>query len=165
MRRINRVNVRIEILALLALVCYKQSDEAAALEHLQAALGLAEPGGWVRNFVDLGDPMRDLLERLNQARPGQTFAKQVLDACRAEARSGPSSRLSGQASVAILTQREIELLPLIAEGLSNKEIAAKLHIAPVTVKKHLQNIYGKLNAKGRIKALSKAHELGLLTRD
>jgi len=73
--------------------------------------------------------------------------------------------LSGQASVAILTQREIELLPLIAEGLSNKEIAAKLHIAPVTVKKHLQNIYGKLNAKGRIKALSKAHELGLLTRD
>jgi len=165
MHRINRKSVRIDVLALLATVCNAQGEEKSALENLQAALDLAEPGGWIRNFVDLGDPMRDLLERLNQARPGHTFAKQVLDACRAEARSGPSSRLSGQASVAILTQREIELLPLIAEGLSNKEIAAKLHIAPVTVKKHLQNIYRRLNAKGRIEALKKAHELGLLTRD
>jgi len=162
MRRINRVNVRIEILALLALVCHKQSDEAAALEHLQSALDLAEPGGWVRNFVDLGAPMRDLLERLNQADPGHTYAQQVLEACMAEARGRPLSGTSGQAPGPMLTPREIEILPLLAEGLSNNQIAEKLFIAPVTVKTHLQNIYRKLNARGRIEALKKAREMGFI---
>jgi len=165
MHRINRKSVRIDVLALLATVCNAQGEETSALEILQAALDLAEPGGWIRNFVDLGAPMLDLLERLNQAQPGTAFTQQALDACRAEARSGPSSRPSGQAPVTILTQREIEILPLLAEGLSNKEIAAGIFISPVTVKTHLQNIYKKLNARGRIEALKKAHELGLLTRD
>lgn len=110
-------------------------------------------------------PRTRLLERLNQTQPGHSFIKQVLDAGRAEAPSGPSSPPSGQAPGAMLTQRETELLPLLAEGLSDKEIAAKLHISPETVKSHLQNIYRKLNARGRIGAVKAARSLGLIKED
>jgi LuxR family maltose regulon positive regulatory protein len=60
----------------------------------------------------------------------------------------------------ILSQREFEIFPLLAEGLSNKEIAARLYIAPVTVKTHLQHIYKKLNVNNRIEALKKVREMG-----
>jgi len=170
MRRINRINVRIETAALLALVCHMQRDEAAALQHLQTALDLAEPGGWSRIFVDLGIPMMDLLKCLIQYQPGQTYAQQVLKACQWEhrkiAHSEPDGttkpRISEQPPHNVLSPREIEILPLLAEGLSNKEIAARLYIAPVTVKKHLQNIYTKLNTKNRIEALKKAREIGII---
>ena len=112
--------------------------------------------------MDLGDPMRDLLERLNQAHPSHTYAQLVLDACRAEAPSSPSSRPSGQAPGSMLTQREMEILPLVAEGLSNRKIAARLYISTETVKTHLQNIYGKLNVRGRMGAVKEARALGLI---
>ena len=170
MRRINRVNVRIDILSLLALVCHKQSDEAAASEHLQTALELAEPGGWIRTFVDLGMPMIDVLKILVQHQPGHTYAQQTLEACRAEHRRKASSEPDAATKPQInerppenpLTRREIEIFPLLAEGLSNKEIAARLYIAPVTVKTHLQNIYKKLNTKNRIEALKKYREIGII---
>ena len=130
MRRINRVNVRIEILALLALVCCKQRDEAAALEHLQTALELAEPGGWIRTFVDLGMPMIDVLKILVEHQPGHGYAQQTLEACRAERRRKASSephatskpRINERPPYHPLSRREIEIIPLLAEGLSNKEI-------------------------------------------
>jgi LuxR family maltose regulon positive regulatory protein len=169
MTRLNRMNVRIEILALLALLYHKQSDQAAATGHLQAALGLAEPEGWIRSFVDLGRPMVDLLKFFIQHQPGQTYAQQVLKAFQAEYRkNGPSEphsttkpRISEQPPPNVLTGREIEILPLLAEGLSNREIAARLYIAPVTVKTHLQNIYKKLNVNNRIEALKKLRDIGI----
>jgi len=173
MGRIHRKSVRIDVVALLALVCHKMGEEAAALENLQTALALAEPGGWVRNFVDLGGPMTDLLERLNQAKPGHTYALQVLVACKADAQNNmPSdpnaeqrSRLAGQAAVRILSNRETEILQLLAEGLSNKEIASRLYIATETVKTHVQNVYRKLDAKGRMAAVIAARTLGLIPND
>jgi LuxR family maltose regulon positive regulatory protein len=75
------------------------------------------------------------------------------------------SDISARPLKGILTQRETELLPLLAEGLSDKEIATKLHIAIQTVKTHLQSIYKKLNAKGRIAAVIKARVLGLISYD
>lgn len=170
MARIHRKRVRIDVLALRAMVCRKLGDETATLENLQTALALAEPGGWIRNFVDLADPMTDLLERLTQIHPAHTYNQQVLNACRAEAQRNASPiqaakkrlSLSGQAPVPILTPRETELLSLLAEGLSNKEIAARLYIATETVKKHLQNIYDKLNAGGRVGALKAARGLGII---
>jgi LuxR family maltose regulon positive regulatory protein len=170
MRRINRVNVRIEILALLALVCYKQSDEAAALEYLQTALELAEPGGWIRTFVDLGMPMIDVLEILVQHQPDQAYAQQTLEACQAEHRRKASPepdatskpRLYERPPQNLLTRRELEILQLLAEGLSNKEIAARLHIALFTVKTHLQNIYKKMNTKNRTVTIKISRQIGFI---
>ena len=170
MRRINRINVRIETTALLALVCHKLKDETAALQNLQTALDLAESGSWIRTFVDLGMPMMDLLQCLIQQQTGQTYAQLVLKACQSEHSKKASlgldattkPRISEQSPHNFLTRREIEILPLLAEGLSNKEIAARLYIAPVTVKTHLQNIYKKLNTKNRIEALKKSREIGII---
>ena len=95
MRRINRKSVLIDVLALRALTCHKLGEETAALEKLQAALELAEQGGWTRNFLDLGAPLADLLTRLNQVHPDHLYTQQVLEVFRAEARSkmasGPES--------------------------------------------------------------------------
>jgi LuxR family maltose regulon positive regulatory protein len=170
MRRINRKSVLIEILALQALVCHKLKDETAALQNLQTALDLAESGSWIRTFVDLGTPMMDLLNYLVQQQTDQTYAQQVLKACLAENRKKASMeldtttqpRISEPPPNTVLTRREIEILPLLAKGLSNKEIAARLRIAPVTVKTHLQNIYKKLNSKNRIEALKKSREIGII---
>ena len=153
MRRINRKCVLIDVLALDALVCRKLGKQKIALERLQEALALAEPGGWIRNFVDLGITMRNLLERLNQVYPGQKFTQQILDACRAEDK------------VNVLTKREIEILALLEEGCNNKEIAARLFIAQETVKTHLQNVYSKLDVSGRLKAIKKARSLGCIPQN
>ena len=170
MRRINRKSVRIEILALLALVCHKLKDETAALQNLQTALDLAESGSWIRTFVDLGMPMMDLLNCHIQHQTGQTYAQHVLKACQPEHSKKASleldattkPRISENTPYTVLTRREIDILPLLAEGLSNKEIAARLYIAPVTVKTHLQNIYKKLNAKNRIEALKNSRKIGII---
>jgi LuxR family maltose regulon positive regulatory protein len=173
MRSVNRKCVRIDVLGLLALVCHKMGAREAALEALQDALMLAEPGGWVRNFVDLGAPMTELLERLNQVSPGHSYAQWVLEACRAEARTDSgadsdgkkTSRQPEETNGAILSRREIEILPLLGEGMSNKEIAARLHVSPVTIKTHLQNIYRKLNVRNRVEALKKSRETDLVIQD
>ena len=170
MRRINRESVRIEILALLALVCHKLKDETAALQNLQTALDLAEPGNWIRTFVDLGMEMKELLDCLIQQQTGQTYAQHVLKACQAEPSKKASLELdattqpqiSAPPPNTVLTRREIEILPLLAQGLSNRKIAARLCIAPVTVKTHLQNIYKKLNTRNRFEAVKKSREIGNL---
>jgi LuxR family maltose regulon positive regulatory protein len=173
MRRINRKNVRIDVLALLALVYHKKGQVPEAMEQLSIALDLAEPGGWVRNFVDLGIPMTRLLERLVRHQPGHSFAQQVLDVCRTECQANASSGSdkngtadsTHKAPAAYLTPRETELVSLLAEGLTNKEIANRLHIATETVKTHLQKIFQKLNAKNRLEAVRQTQKLGLLKRD
>jgi LuxR family maltose regulon positive regulatory protein len=113
--------------------------------------------------------MVDLLTSLIQDRTGKTFAQRVLKAFQAEHRKKDPSepdiltepRFFEQPPHHILTRREIEILPLLAEGLSNQDIAARLYIAPVTVKKHLQNIYKKLSAKNRLEALKNSREMGI----
>jgi len=110
-----------------------------------------------------------LLNCLIQQQTGQTYAQQVLKACQAENRKKAAMTLDAASKAetpesrpqSVLTQREIEILPLLAGGLSNQEIAAALHIAPVTVKTHLQNIYKKLNTRNRIEALKRSRELGI----
>jgi LuxR family maltose regulon positive regulatory protein len=96
-----------------------------------------------------GESMPDYAARLFAA-----FEKATVDEVKAEL---PPSSL-----VEPLTAREQELLLLVAEGLSNREIAAELFIALGTVKSHIHNIYGKLNAQNRVQAVARARELGLL---
>jgi LuxR family maltose regulon positive regulatory protein len=171
MRGINRKCLRIDILALLALVCHRRNEHADATEHLRTAIGLAEPHGWIRAFLDLGEPMVDLLTFFIRHQADPSAAQRVLEACQAAHRDkepsrpdAPTERFFEQPLQYILTRRETEILPLLAEGLNNNEIADRLCIAPVTVKKHLQNIFKKLGAKNRLEALKKSHEIGVVTQ-
>lgn len=169
MQRINRRNVHIDVLALLAIVCRKSGDEASALKKLSLSLKLAHPGQWVRNFVDLGTPMTILLGRLVKARPDNKYAKHVLEVCMVKSPDNgvnaykKNDVLTGEKnSGSFLTRRETEILKLLAEGLKNSEIAQRLNISIETVKTHLQNIYRKLEVKGRIGALKKAGIMGVI---
>ncbi len=153
MRRINRKNVRIELLVLLALVCHKQRDDIGVCRHLHTALDLGEPGGWMRIFVDLGEPMANLLKQFLEHHPAHTFARHVLDACLMSLRTHAPPTVRRLSHANGLTRRENEVLSLLAEGLSNKEIAEKLFVSPGTVKTHVKKIFKKLNVRRRMEAV------------
>jgi LuxR family maltose regulon positive regulatory protein len=183
---------QIDVLALQALLHDTLGDGPIALESLTKALDLAEPGGFICLFVDLGPQMADLLKQLIQQNIAVNYAGQILSAFSEDARSlspslslpvSPSPRhpippspnstfhtspfpdlSTSQPLVQPLTNRESEILDLLGQRLQNKEIAARLSVSPETVKKHLNNIYGKLNVSGRRQAVEKAEILGILTR-
>ena len=158
----------IQILLLQALVHQAQDEERAAISTLERALCLAEPEGYVRTFLDEGQPMAGLLSQFlvsqRATRQTGTPAVAVGYARRLRAAFGePSAAVPAvQDLVEPLTDRELEVLHLIAAGLSNQEIADELVIALSTVKSHINHIYGKLDVQRRTQALIKAQELALL---
>jgi LuxR family transcriptional regulator, maltose regulon positive regulatory protein len=175
----------IEGLMLQALVCHAQADRTSALSALQQALTLAEPEGYVRLFVDEGTPMRLLIEdckvQMSQSiqSPASHAYHRLLEYIhtllaafpgaeergqRTESSVPTSSVLRPQSSTLVepLSQRELDVLRLIAEGLSNQAIADRLVVAVSTIKKHVNNIYGKLDVQSRTQALLRARELHLL---
>jgi LuxR family maltose regulon positive regulatory protein len=118
---------------------------------------LAESEGFIQDFLDEGEPMMRLLHEAIRHKVKPEFARQLLGRF-------PSSR---PAEIPIglvepLSEREIEVLKLVAAGLSNQEIAVRLYLSLRTIKFHTGNIYGKLGVKSRIEAVSKARSLGLL---
>jgi LuxR family maltose regulon positive regulatory protein len=166
MRRIHRNNVRIDVLALLAMVQAAQGDLPAAIRNLEAALLLGERGGFIRNFVDLGKPMVDLLEQVkaqSKPVPQAAYIDHVLDAFPMAQMDRISATQTQSAEM--LTNREFEVLSLLAQRLSNKEIAQQLVISPTTVKSHTLKIYNKLGVKNRKQAVTKAVELGILSKN
>jgi LuxR family maltose regulon positive regulatory protein len=161
-------NFLIEALALQALLYDSQGERSAALETLTHALQLAEPGGFIRPFVDLGPTMAELLKLLLEERIAVDYIKRILTAfeqeCEQTVVQEAADRISRphQPLVVPLTNRELDVLELLAQRLSNKEIAEKLFISVSTIKGHLQNIFGKLNAGSRREAVEKAKKMGLL---
>jgi LuxR family maltose regulon positive regulatory protein len=163
----------IEIQALRALALAARGDHVAALDALAEALTLAGPQGYVRVFADEGAPMHALLTRLSAARPGQQQAARRIDpgylaalkrACR-RADAVPRQRRAAAASPGLaepLTDRELEVLRLIAAGKSNQRIAHDLVVALDTVKKHVTHVLGKLGAANRTEAVARARQLGLI---
>ncbi|MCC7359920.1 MAG: hypothetical protein IT317_10610, partial [Anaerolineales bacterium] len=140
---------------------------------------LAEPEGYVRLFLDAGEPMAALLRRFaaNAARKGEhaaPFVARLLaafavpGATELSAEPGHAEREArlGQPPTLIepISEREREVLRLMAEGLTNEQIARGLIIAVGTVKAHIHNISGKLGAQNRAHAVARATELGLLSR-
>jgi LuxR family maltose regulon positive regulatory protein len=180
MHKIRRNNVLIDVLALQALVCDAQGDEQAALEKLAAALDLGMVGENVRCFADLGAPMAGLLRRLRQSDRGvSSDARPYVDRVLAAFEPAPkpeqpvtTSAATGSAAPSVfeeaggliepLTRRELEVLALLAQQLTYKEIAAELFIAHGTVGQHVVRIYQKLQVDDRREALAKALALGIL---
>jgi LuxR family maltose regulon positive regulatory protein len=164
----HNVPFRIQALALRALADAAGDDELAAVANLTKALELAAPGGFVRPFVDLGAPMRSLLDRLPAPGGGTKHAEGVLAAFGAErpAKPGaaPARTITDGAGTLVepLTNREQDVLELLAQRLRDKEIAEKLFISAGTVKSHLKTLYQKLRAGDRRQAVARARELGIL---
>ena len=164
----------IGILALLAMVYQGQEKKNKALSVLKRAITIAQPGRFIRPFVELGFPMVDLLRQMAKQHKSSDFVRQLMAAFRHEA-VGPVSdasdsqtsqkqSLGAEALLDPLSNRELEVLSLLAEGLSNKEIASKTFLSTETIKKHVYNIYQKLYVHTRISAIEKARELGILPR-
>jgi LuxR family maltose regulon positive regulatory protein len=141
-------------LALQAVALKQQGRLDQALTALERALLLAEPEGFVRTFLDEGEPMAALLRILASRGIALDYVSQLLAAFGEAAPSVPL--------IEPLTERELAVLRLVAAGLSNRDIAAELVLAVGTVKKHTSNIYGKLYVHNRTQAVARARELDLL---
>ncbi len=158
---------RIAILALLAVARSEQPDRALAA--LEEALELAEPDGFVRTFLNAGEPIRQVLKAwLQHTHPKdklelREYAQRLLKAFD-ESKAGPILSIQTGGLAEPLSDREQEVLLLVAKGLTNQQIAERLVISIRTVKKHLENIHGKLGVQNRTQAVARAQDLGLLRR-
>jgi LuxR family maltose regulon positive regulatory protein len=168
----------IEILNLQALAFQAGGHPTQAMTALERALTLAEPGGFVQIFVDEGAPMARLLHQAAAGGMMPDYAAKLLasfettdgrrpttgpplSASSVVHRPPASARVS-PALVEPLSERELEVLQLVAEGLTNREIAARLFLSLNTVKAHTRNIYGKLGVNSRTQAVARARALGVL---
>ena len=170
----SRYQIEIQALRAVALDARGETNEADAV--LKQAIELSNPGGFIRVFVDLGKPMQAMLLRLERQDYSTEAIRRILSAMpsvssmgvvnpvsnesHAQAVHYPSSGIS--TLVEPLTRRELEVLTLLREPLSNKEIAQKLSISHATVRRHTINIYGKLGVNRRWSAVAKAEELNIL---
>lgn len=166
----DRIGSAIAVLVLQAMAYHVQGNRPLALARIERALAMAEPEGYVRVFLDEGEGMRALLadfESRLRRRPDDgdarrrlgTYTGRLLAAFVQPAEAG-SRQPRGM--VEPLSERELEILHLIAAGYSNREIADHLVIAYSTVKSHINAIYSKLGTHRRTQAVVIARELGLL---
>ena len=147
----------VELLVLEALAYQGKKETAVAVTTLSRSVALAQPEGYKRVFLDEGELVLKMLHLVKSNQDATGYACELLEAFGRI--SGP---LPGQAQLLIepLSAREIEVLKLIEAGLSNQEIATKLFISITTVKRHINNIYSKLDVKTRTQAVSRGKKLG-----
>ena len=182
--RSGRISLWIEIKMLQALAYYSIGDRAQAYSALEQALVKGAPDGFVRVFLDEGEPLRRLLTDYRVQRAGSAprlhaYVGRLLEDFAAE--KGEDERLLDQAQASPvnfppalraralqsgllepLSDRELEVLQGLASGLSYRDIADRLIVAQGTVKVHVHNIYSKLNVANRTQAITRGRELGLL---
>jgi LuxR family maltose regulon positive regulatory protein len=160
-----RMGSTLEILITTALAYHAQGSTSQAFASLERALTLAQPEGYFRIFVNEGETLRSLLSDFRgllekQSRDNKPelmgYINKLLSAFSPPA-DIPLSNLTE-----LLSQRELEVLRLIAQGLSNDEISQRLFLALDTVKGHNRRIYNKLQVQRRTEAIIRARELGLL---
>jgi LuxR family maltose regulon positive regulatory protein len=157
----------IHILVLKALALQHKKEVGLAVDVLGQTLALAEPEEYLQVFLDEGEPMARLLYQTIARGVSPVYAKKMLTAF-----SQKSSYVvvPGEKKAPVenllepISEREHEVLALIAAGLSNREISMRLHITLSTVKGHTANIYGKLGVNSRTQAISEAARLGILNR-
>jgi len=154
------------LLILDALALYAQRETSSAIATLKRALGFAEPESYLRSYLDLGKPMQELLSRSLESQSLseqhlRSYVKGLLSYFEADIPIKPSQPI-GDGLIDPLTERELEVLRLIAKGLSNREISQRLFLALSTVKGHTRIIFDKLQVQRRTEAVARARELGLL---
>ena len=158
---------RLKVMVLQAVAHHAHGENNKAVHLLGDALALAEPGGFIRTFVDEGIPMARLLSEAAAHGVMPDYAARLLVVLEAEAqmsedRSYLPSAPTAQSLTEPLSQRELEVLQLIAQGLSNREISERLFLALITVKGHNRNIFRKLRVRRRTEAVARARQIGLL---
>jgi LuxR family maltose regulon positive regulatory protein len=154
-----RLGSTLEILILQALAFSAQGKGTEALPVLQRALTLAEPEGYIRLFVDEGEPMVALLHHAYAYGIAPGYVAILLSAAGSPTLAAPSAAGS---LLEPLTERELDVLRLLVAGLSNAAMARELIITVGTVKSHVNHIYGKLGVQSRSQAIARAHTLHLL---
>jgi LuxR family maltose regulon positive regulatory protein len=152
---------RLKALVLQAVAYDTHGEKQKAMQVLGEALTLAEPGGFIRIFIDEGEPMARLLSEASAQGMMPDYIGKLVAAFDAQKAVQPSS-LSLQPLIEPLSSRELEVLQLIAQGLSNDEISKRLFLALDTIKGHNRRIYDKLQVQRRTEAVARARELGLL---
>jgi LuxR family transcriptional regulator, maltose regulon positive regulatory protein len=162
-----RTGKLIEILTLQAVALWERNRREQAVGSLTRALALAEPEGYVRTLVDEGAKVGELLSAILEARqrghpdatrtPARYLTKLLAIHAQESATPGAGERLSEP-----LSERELEVLALVASGKSNLEIASSLFVSLSTVKTHINNLYRKLGARSRTQAIARARDLDLI---
>jgi LuxR family maltose regulon positive regulatory protein len=155
---------RLKVMVLQAVAYHAHGEKDKAVQVLGDALTLAEPDNFIRTFVDEGIPMAQLLSETVAHGVMPDYIGKLLAVFEAgELKSTDKSHLTpAQPLIEPLSQRELEVLQLIAQGLSNHEISERLFLALSTVKGHNLKIFGKLQVERRTEAVARARELGLL---
>jgi LuxR family maltose regulon positive regulatory protein len=155
---------RLKVMVLQAVALQAHGEKENAVQLLGKALALAEPGGFIRIFIDEGIQMARLLADAIAHRMMPDYTRKLLAAYESEEQEHEGNRYppASQSLVEPLSQRELEVLQLISQGLSNSEISERLFLALDTVKGHNRKIFGKLQAQRRTEAIARARELGLL---
>lgn len=157
----------LKVMVLQSLALHAQGEKTQAIQCLHEALALAERGGIIRSFVDEGMPMVALLTEASRTGIKKEYIAKLLAACAAEGQRQaneipPLPTGSVKPYLDPLSEREKDVLLLIAEGLSNQEISERLFLALSTVKGHNQKIFDKLQVQNRTEAVARAREFGLL---
>ena len=162
----NLVNHEIEAGALLSLALEKLGRAEDAIACLVKTLQMATPGGWVRPFLELGQPMAALLSRLHREQEISDFSHQLVSLLSSASVSTERKVANEPDPVGIssliqekLTRRELSILELLAQRLQNKEIAARLFVSPETVKSHIKRLYQKLDVHNRRDAAAMARQM------
>ena len=152
----------LEILVLKSLAHQSSGQMQEALQCIQEAVKLAEPEGYIRIFVDEGQAMRSLLSTSLTTGADAAYIVRLLQHIGSTDTPEEASLPPNDLLIEPLSNREMEVLELVARGLTNQDIADELFIAVSTVKKHMNNILGKLSVSNRTQAATRARELGLL---
>ena len=158
---------RLKVLVLQALAHWAQGRSETAVELLKDALASAKPGGFIRIFVDEGASMARLLYEALARGIEPAYVRRLLAAFPVADSKPAALSLPPDAEAGLvepLSMRELEVLQVIAEGLSNQEVANRLYLSLHTVKVHARNIYAKLGVKNRTQAVAKGRTLGILSQ-
>ena len=154
---------RLKVMVLQALALHMNGEKDKGVQLLCEALAIAAPGGFIRLFVDEDPPMAHLLSAAEARGMLLDYTRKLLAEVDVPKREDTSSLFPpAQRMFEPLSRRELEVLHLLAQGLSNQEMCERLFLALDTVKGHNRKIFDKLQVQRRTEAVARARELGLL---